>query len=221
MGFWPAGTGAKASRLRHPLSGHGGPSFPKVPTRVLQTQRMSLVSHSIGMASPETLVAPPVNGGGWGSVSRMRRRRMAACRRLRSTRRRRSVRDSGQRWSQEVLLVQAQSLGLNQFEVLTWLRDAGKQGLRMSDLASRVVLSPSGVTRAVAQLERKGLVTRCVFEGDRRGQLATLTAEGRAVLRQATRVHLQGLRNHFLRHLDRTQLDQLATAMESVLAGEE
>ncbi|HEV8622571.1 MAG TPA: MarR family transcriptional regulator, partial [Actinomycetota bacterium] len=43
-------------------------------------------------------------------------------------------------------LIRAQDLSLNQFEVLTWLRRAGERGLRMSDLASRVVLSPSGVT---------------------------------------------------------------------------
>ena len=35
-------------------------------------------------------------------------------------------------------------VSLNQFEVLTWLARAGRRGLRMSDLASRVVLSPSG-----------------------------------------------------------------------------
>jgi DNA-binding MarR family transcriptional regulator len=32
---------------------------------------------------------------------------------------------------------------------------------------------------AVDQLERNGLVERRVFEGDKRGYLATLTAEGR------------------------------------------
>jgi DNA-binding MarR family transcriptional regulator len=117
-------------------------------------------------------------------------------------------------------LVSALGLSLNQFEVLTWLRRAGERGLRMSDLASRVVLSPSGVTRAVDQLERKGLVERCVFEGDKRGSLATLTAEGRALLRKATRVHLQGLREHFLNHLSRTELEQLSTALEVVLDGE-
>jgi DNA-binding MarR family transcriptional regulator len=117
-------------------------------------------------------------------------------------------------------LVSAQGLSLNQFEVLTWLRRAGERGLRMSDLASRVVLSPSGVTRAVDQLERKGLVERCVFEGDKRGYLATLTAEGQALLRRATNVHLQGLQEHFLNHLSRTQLEHLATALEAVLTGE-
>jgi DNA-binding MarR family transcriptional regulator len=117
-------------------------------------------------------------------------------------------------------LVRAQGMSFNQFEVLVWLRRAGERGLRMSDLASRVVLSPSGVTRAVDQLERKGLVERCVFEGDKRGQLATITADGRALLGKATRAHLQGLREHFLNHLSRTDLEHLATAMETVLTGE-
>ena len=114
----------------------------------------------------------------------------------------------------------AQGLSLNQYEVLVWLRSAGRRGLRMSDLASRVVLSPSGVTRAVDQLERKGLVARCVFEGDKRGSVATLTAEGRALWRKATRVHLHGVREHFLRHLSRAELEHLATALEAILDGE-
>jgi DNA-binding MarR family transcriptional regulator len=117
-------------------------------------------------------------------------------------------------------LVRALDLSFNQFEVLTWLRRAGERGLRMSDLASRVVLSPSGVTRAVDQLERKGLVGRWVFEGDKRGHLATITAEGRILLRRATKVHLEGLREHFLNHLSRTELEHLATALEAVLDGE-
>jgi DNA-binding MarR family transcriptional regulator len=38
-------------------------------------------------------------------------------------------------------LASGRGLSLNQFEVLAWLRRAGEGGLRMSDLASRVVLS--------------------------------------------------------------------------------
>jgi DNA-binding MarR family transcriptional regulator len=117
-------------------------------------------------------------------------------------------------------LAGAQGLSLNEFEILTWLARAGRRGLRMSDLASRVVLSPSGVTRAVDHLERKGLVERCVFDGDKRGYLAALTVDGRAVLRQATNVHMRGLREHFFNHLSRTELEHLATALETLLAGE-
>jgi DNA-binding MarR family transcriptional regulator len=117
-------------------------------------------------------------------------------------------------------LFRAQGLTFNQFEVLVWVRRAGLDGMRMSDLASRVILSPSGVTRAVDQLERMGLVERCAFEGDKRGQLAKITTEGRAFLRKATKAHLDGLREHFLNHLSRTDLEHLATAMEAVLDGE-
>jgi DNA-binding MarR family transcriptional regulator len=114
----------------------------------------------------------------------------------------------------------AVGLSLHQFEILTWLARAGRRGVRMSDLASRVILSPSGVTRAVDQLERKGLVERCVFESDKRGSLATLTAEGRALLRRAANVHVLGLREHFLNHLSRTELEHLTAALEAILAGE-
>ena len=117
-------------------------------------------------------------------------------------------------------LIDAQGISFNQFEVLVWLRRAGTDGLRMSDLASRVVLSPSGVTRAVDQLERRGFVERCVFESDKRGYLATLTPEGKTFLRKATTFHLQGLRKHFLNHLNRTELQQMADAMEAILDGE-
>jgi DNA-binding MarR family transcriptional regulator len=117
-------------------------------------------------------------------------------------------------------LVRALDLSLNQFEVLTRLRLAGPSGLRMSDLASRMVLSPSGITRAVDQLERKGLVQRSVFEGDRRGSVATLTAKGRGLLRRATSVHVQALREHFLTHMSRTELEHLVTGLEAVLDGE-
>jgi DNA-binding MarR family transcriptional regulator len=117
-------------------------------------------------------------------------------------------------------LADAVGLSLNRFEILSWLARSGRRGLRMSDLASRVVLSPSGVTRAVDQLERAGLVERCVFEGDRRGYLVTLTAEGRALLRKAANVHVLGLREHFLNHLSRTELEHLTAALEAILEGE-
>jgi DNA-binding MarR family transcriptional regulator len=76
------------------------------------------------------------------------------------------------------------------------------------------------VTRAVDQLERKGFVERCVFEGDKRGYLATLTTEGRSLLRRATKVHLRGVRRHFLEHLSRADLMNLTTQLEGVLDGE-
>ena len=120
----------------------------------------------------------------------------------------------------DLSLVRSQNLSLNQFEVLAWLAGAGRRGLRMSDLASRIVLSPSGVTRVVDRLEQRGLVERCVFEDDKRGSVATLTADGRALLRKAATVQVLDVREHFLKHLSRQQLQHLTTALEAILDGE-
>ena len=120
----------------------------------------------------------------------------------------------------DLSLVRSQNLSLNQFEVLAWLARAGRRGLRMSDLASRIVLSPSGVTRVVDRLEQRGLVERCVFEDDKRGSVATLTADGRALLRKAANVQVLDVREHFLRHLSPQQLQHLTTALEAILDGE-
>lgn len=117
-------------------------------------------------------------------------------------------------------LTAAHGISLNQFEVLTRVALAGRDGIRMTDLSAQVVLSPSGVTRAVDQLERRRLVQRCVFEVDKRGQLASITSEGRALLRKATDVHVRGIREHFLQHLSRDDLERLAKTMETVLDGE-
>ena len=74
--------------------------------------------------------------------------------------------------------------------------------------------------RDAAWLTNDAFGLRCVFEGDKRGSLATLTAEGRSLLRKATNVHVRGLREHFLDHVRPTELEQLATVLEAVLAGE-
>jgi len=48
----------------------------------------------------------------------------------------------------------------------------------------------------------------------------TLTPEGRALLRRAANVHVLGLREHFLNHLSRTELEHLTAALEAILEGE-
>jgi hypothetical protein len=39
-------------------------------------------------------------------------------------------------------------------------------------------------------------------------------------LRKAVDVHVLGLREHFFRHLSRTELERLTTALEAILEGE-
>src|SRR5437660_11480115 len=69
-------------------------------------------------------------------------------------------------------------LTLSAYEVLLRLRVAPKCGLRMSQLAEEVLLSPSGCTRVVDQLVTRGLVERTRDPGDGRSQLAVLPPRG-------------------------------------------
>jgi DNA-binding MarR family transcriptional regulator len=99
-------------------------------------------------------------------------------------------------------------LGLAEYDVLVTLANGPAEGLRMGELARAVVLSPSGVTRLVARLEREGLVARRAANA--RVVRASLTEDGRRVLVRATPVHLEGVQAGFLDHLDDEEAALLA-----------
>jgi DNA-binding MarR family transcriptional regulator len=107
-------------------------------------------------------------------------------------------------------------ISFGDYDVLLRLARAPGHSLRMTDLADRVMLSPSGLTRLVDQLERDGLVKRRRSDEDARVVFAHLTEDGRAVIRQASKTHLRGIRQHFTGLLSQTQLRNLASALEIV-----
>jgi DNA-binding MarR family transcriptional regulator len=106
-------------------------------------------------------------------------------------------------------------LHLVEYDVLLRLARA-PDGLRMSDLAERVMLSPSGLTRMVDRLVADGLVERDRFDGDARVMLVRLTDQGRRALRQAARTHLRGIRDHFTGRLSPGQLRAVASSLETI-----
>jgi MarR family 2-MHQ and catechol resistance regulon transcriptional repressor len=75
-----------------------------------------------------------------------------------------------------------------QFNALIVLRDAGDEGMSLSDLGRQLVVSKANVTGLIDRLERDGLAVR---EGhaDRRVTLARLTPEGEALLTAALPRH--------------------------------
>jgi DNA-binding MarR family transcriptional regulator len=95
----------------------------------------------------------------------------------------------------------AHGVNLSGYEVLFNLADARDAGLRMADLADRVLLSRSGVTRLIDRLVADGLIERRPCAADGRGSCAHLTSAGRARLREARGTHLDGVRRLFLEHL--------------------
>lgn len=107
-------------------------------------------------------------------------------------------------------------LTLGDYEVLIHLSDAPDRSLRMSDLAAKLRLSPSGITRRIDGLVRTGLVERRQCPTDRRGSNAVLTDAGMEKLEQAAPTHVRGVREHFVDRLNGTQLANLAEALSSV-----
>lgn len=108
------------------------------------------------------------------------------------------------------------NLTLAAYDVLLRLARAPDRALRMTDLAERVMLSPSGVTRLVDRLVPRGLVQRRPDPTDARIALACLTNEGLHQLRRAARTHLRGIREHFTGRLSKTQLRNIASALETI-----
>src|SRR3982751_6569407 len=75
------------------------------------------------------------------------------------------------------------------------------EGLRMNELAERILYSKSGFTRVVDRLEEAGLVRRVRPDTDRRSILVVLTGEGREIVERARRLHRPGIEEPFSRHL--------------------
>jgi DNA-binding MarR family transcriptional regulator len=91
-------------------------------------------------------------------------------------------------------------------------------GLRMNELAERILYSKSGLTRVVDRMEEAGLVRRVRQDNDRRSILVVLTDEGRTKLAQARRYHRHGIEQHFSCYLDNADIKALTRAFEKVSA---
>jgi DNA-binding MarR family transcriptional regulator len=68
----------------------------------------------------------------------------------------------------------------------------------MSDLAERLLISRSGLTRRVDAMERRGLVERRRCPADGRGAMAQLTPAGTELLSHAAPTHVAGVRRYLI-----------------------
>ena len=113
----------------------------------------------------------------------------------------------------EERLAQTELPPLGWYDVLWALERSPGQRQRMSELAQRVVLSRSNLTRLVDRLEDAGLVRRERSEVDRRGAFAVLTDAGKALRRKMWPVYQAAIRELFEAHLS----DEDAGALSGVL----
>jgi DNA-binding MarR family transcriptional regulator len=110
-------------------------------------------------------------------------------------------------------------MALSWYDVLLELAGAPQRKLRMSELAERVVLSRTRVSRLVDEIVAAGLVVREQNPQDGRSAYAALTDEGLRRYRAAAPVYLAGIDEHFSGKLDDAELTAVALALQRVLAG--
>ncbi len=77
-------------------------------------------------------------------------------------------------------------INLSDFAAMHHLAEAPARRLRRVDLARRLALTPSGVTRLLGPLERRGLVTREADGADARATYAVLSRSGKGLVKDAT-----------------------------------
>jgi DNA-binding MarR family transcriptional regulator len=105
-------------------------------------------------------------------------------------------------------------LTLNDYEVLLHLSRAEGRRLRRVDLAERVLLTPSGITRLLAGLECAGYVERASCASDARVTYAQLTDAGIEKLRAAATTHVAGIRELFNGRFSADELEALGGLLE-------
>jgi DNA-binding MarR family transcriptional regulator len=112
----------------------------------------------------------------------------------------------------------AGSIPLTWYDVLLELNAAPQGRLRMQELADRVVLSRTRVSRLVDEMVAGDLVVKIRDDLDRRVVWARITDAGRKSFRQTAPRYLRGIEEHFSSYLTSTERKILATALGKVTA---
>jgi DNA-binding MarR family transcriptional regulator len=120
----------------------------------------------------------------------------------------------------DATLVDAEQLPLHWYDVLVELVEAPDRRLRLHELARRVVLSRSGLTRLLDRLEEAGLLSRQPDPSDRRGAYAVLTDKGREAMRRSWPVYARGIIKYFARHLSKSEAKTLTEMLKRMLDAE-
>lgn len=110
-------------------------------------------------------------------------------------------------------LESACGLPLTWFDALAQLRKAPGRRLTMTQLATALLFSKSGLTRLIDRMVEAGLVQRLARPGDRRSLHIALSDAGEEKYRQALPIHLSHVKRHFAAYIE----DGEAAAVESAL----
>jgi DNA-binding MarR family transcriptional regulator len=109
-------------------------------------------------------------------------------------------------------------ISLTWYDVLLTLEKAIGKRLRMSEIADRIVLSRSALTRSVDKLEAEGYLKREPCRHDERGAYAVLTKKGARALARARPVYWAGIRKYFAAGLTNADISSLESLLEKIVS---
>jgi DNA-binding MarR family transcriptional regulator len=110
-------------------------------------------------------------------------------------------------------------LTLGDYQVLVFLSESPDGSMRMVDLACRLQLSPSGLTRRLDGLVKHGHVDRVPSDTDRRVMRAVITDSGRTALAAAYPVHLASVRHRIIDRLAPGDVDAFTRIFSAIASG--
>jgi DNA-binding MarR family transcriptional regulator len=113
-------------------------------------------------------------------------------------------------------LQEQHGLTITDYEILVRLSESENNSIRMSDLATKTLLSRSRLSHQIDRMESAGLIERQTCADDRRGQLAVLTKVGTKALVAAAPDHVMGVRKHLVDLLSDEEFQALGSAAKKI-----
>ena len=130
------------------------------------------------------------------------------------------IRTHARLWDQvETQMRNDSGLTMPRYDVLMQLNMAGGR-LGLSELATRIVLSPSGLSKLLDRMESTGLIRREPDPRDARSTFARITPHGRTLVKRARESHHAWLQQAFgdpLNDRDITDLTRIVRKLEALV----
>lgn len=114
-------------------------------------------------------------------------------------------------------LCDAGCLSFDDYDVLLTVNEGPDETMRMSELASKVLLSNSGMTRRVARLVERGLLIRTQSAEDGRVFEVTLSEKGRDALETTWSFYQNKLQEVFIGFLSEKEARQMGKIFQRIL----
>lgn len=128
------------------------------------------------------------------------------------------VRTYARLWDQvEAQMRRDHGMTIARYDVLANLDAAGGR-LRLGDLGTSIVLSPSGLSKLLDRMQASDLIRREPDPADARSTFAVITPRGRSLFKKARRTHHELLQQRFGDGLDDRDVADLVRIMERIAA---